>query len=932
MTTPILVTKLFIPATRPELVPRPRLIARLNSGLHRKLTLVSAPAGFGKTTLVTDWLQAAANPDKAIPNQQPLGNANNQTVPQQLPNVNQIAWFSLDEEDNDPTRFITYMVSALNRSVDNEAPFCKGILEMLQSSQPTVSQTILTTLINEIAAIDSKVILVLDDYHLIDAEPIHEALEFLLENLPPQLHLVIATREDPPLSLSRLRVRDHLTELRAADLRFSSSEAAVFLNQAMGLNLTSDEITALEIRTEGWIAGLQLAALSLQGRTDKRRLIESFTGSNRLVLDYLIEEVLNRQPDAIQQFLLQTAVLDRLTGSLCDALTGQDNGQETLELLEQTNLFIIPLDAERRWYRYHHLLADLLRQRLRQTQWNEGQRLHRQASTWYVQNGLVEQAIEHALKAKDYAQMVRLLKDSVDAIWRRGEHAKLRRFLAALPEEWVCTEPTICIFHAWYLFAGGRQEAAEQVLQAAEQTLAQSKSERPLPEFQQQKLLGRAAAIRAFMASFRGDMSEIIAQARRALAHLPEDDLTWRSSAAITLGDAHSFQGDMIAAYEARFAAAQACQASGDNYFFMIASLKLAVTMRTQGKLHPTIQMCRQQLALANEKGWSQSPVVGWCLAVWSEVLAELNHLDEALQKVQTALELVEKGVDLAMIGWSYLCAIRILFSRQELTEAEALIHKMTEADRGLDVPPWIMHLMEMWQIRLWLAQNNLAAASQWAAAQEPFGKNGSQLTLDIFTHNKQVALAHVMLAQGRLAATSTLLQQILPFAETSGRLTAVIEILLLQALATQAAGNMSQAVATLGKACAIAEPKGFVRIFVDQGQSMRSLLFEALKYDIAPTYVQHLLAAFSSNEPLVVQSVSSPVNQTEFIEPLSERECEVLQCISSGLSNREIANQLYLSLNTVKVHTRNIYSKLDVHSRIEAVSKAKDLGFLPPV
>ncbi|WP_420645388.1 LuxR C-terminal-related transcriptional regulator [Candidatus Leptofilum sp.] len=916
MATSVLVTKLFIPATRPELVPRPRLISRLNSGLHRKLTLVSAPAGFGKTTLVTEWLQqlqATANTGEAIPN------------------VNQTAWFSLDEEDNDPTRFITYLVAALNRSVDNEAPFGKGVLEMLQSSQPTVSQTILTTLINEIAVIDSKVILVLDDYHLIDAEPIHGALAFLLENLPPQMHLVIATREDPPLSLSRLRARDHLTELRAADLRFSSSEAAVFLNQAMGLNLTPEEIAALEVRTEGWIAGLQLAALSLQGRTDKTRLIESFTGSNRLVLDYLIEEVLNQQPEEIQQFLLQTAVLDRLTGSLCDALTGRDNGQETLQLLESANLFIIPLDAERRWYRYHHLLADLLRQRLRQTQHGERQRLHRQASAWYVQNSLVDQAIEHALQAQEYARVTQLLKDHVDELWRRGGHAKLRRFLAALPEEWIFAEPTICIFHAWYLFAGGHQEAAEQVLQAAEQTLTQLKSERPLPASQQQKLLGRVAAIRAFMASFRGDMSEIIAQARRALDHLPKNDLTWRSSAAITLGDAHGFQGDMTAAYEARFAAAQACQASGDNYFFMIANLKLAITLRAQGKLHPTIEMCQQQLALANEKGWSQSPVVGWCLAVWSEVLAELNDLDKALQQAQTATELVEAGIDLAIRGWTYHCLIRVLFSRQELAEAEALIHKMIEADRDLDVPPWIMHQMEMWQVRLWLAQNNLTAASQWAAAHEPISKNSSQLTVDFFTLNKQVSLARVKLAQGRLAETATLLQQIAPLAEASGRVTAVIEILLLQALTAQAAGNLPQAMVPLEKACAIAEPNGFVRIFIDQGQPMRSLLLEALKYDFAPNYMQHLLAALSSNEPLAVQPVFSPVNQAEFIEPLSERECEVLQCISSGLSNREIANQLYLSLNTVKVHTRNIYSKLDVHSRIQAVSKAKDLGFLPP-
>jgi LuxR family maltose regulon positive regulatory protein len=654
METSLLKTKLYIPPPRPERVPRPHLIERLNAGLHRKLTLVSAPAGFGKTTLVSEWIHSGVKiKEYGVRQEHHLTDEMTLTPGSLLPN-SRFAWLSLDESDNDLTRFLVYCITALQTV---EANIGKGALSVLESPQPPPAEAILTALINELAAIPGKIILVLDDYHLIEAQPIHDALTFLLRHLPPHtgpggqcqgMHLVIATREDPPLSLARLRARGQLTELRATDLRFTSSEAAAFLNQVMGLNLSADDIAALERRTEGWIAGLQLAAISMQGRKDVAGFIQSFTGSHRFVLDYLVEEVLGQQFESVQTFMLQTAILDRLNGSLCDAVRfgytetpnrsdgaasskgTADNGQATLEMLERANLFVVPLDDERRWYRYHHLFSDLLRQRLRQTQPEQVSTLHTRASEWYEQNGFIDEAIEHALRAEHYERAAHLIEEYADALWGRGEHARLRRWLEKLPTELVCSKPHLCIFHAWYSFVSGQQEAAEQSLQAAEQALDSgtdraTETEAPerdsLTSLDRAKLQGRVAAIRAFMDSHRGDVPGMIQQARQALECLPEQDRTWRSMIAMVLGDVYGFKGDMTAAYEARFEALTACRAAGDIYYVILASMKLAITLRSQGRLQRTIEICQQQVELAKECGLSQASVVGLLLMIWGEVL-----------------------------------------------------------------------------------------------------------------------------------------------------------------------------------------------------------------------------------------------------------------------------------------------------------------------
>jgi LuxR family maltose regulon positive regulatory protein len=810
-------------------------------------------------------------------------------------------------------------------------------------------------LINEITAIPDQIVLVLDDYHLIETRSIHDALTFLLRHLPPQMHLVIATRVDPQLPLARLRARGQLTELRATDLRFSSSEAAEFLNQVMGLGLSAEDIAALETRTEGWIAGLQLAAISMQGREDTASLIKSFTGSHRFVLDYLIEEVLEQQSESVQAFLLQTAILDRLTGSLCDAVRFDiaetpsssektaDNSQATLEMLEHANLFIIPLDEERRWYRYHRLFVDLLRQRLRQTQLEQIPTLHYRASEWYEQNGFADEAIEHALRAEDYERAARLIEEHVDALWQRSEHVKLRRWLAGLPVELVFSKPHLCILHAWNLFTSGQQDAAEQSLRAAEKALEPSlvlspvegsdpTTETPsmeraqLPGSDRIKIQGRAAAIRAFLAFYRGDVQEIDKYARQALELLPEEDLTWRSTATVALGDAYSFVGEMAAAYQVRLEALNVSKAASNIYMILIASMKLAVTMRQQGQLHRVVEICQQQYQLANESGLSQTVVVGWLLAIWGEVLAELNDLEGGIHQAKNGTELTGRGRDIAMIGWSNLCLMRILFSRGELAAAEEIIKKTENIAREYYVPPWITSLMAAWQARVRLAQDKLDAASQWVQ-ERGLDADGDPTYL---REMEYVALARILIAQGRLDEATTLLERLLKGAEAGGRTSRAIEILMLQALAFQAGGDTIRAMAALGKALTLAEVGGYIRIFVDEGPPMARLLYEAAARGIAPDYVRRLLAAFPVAEPEQADPPKSQALESVMVEPLSERELEVLQLISEGLTNPEIASRLFVSLNTVKAHTRNIYGKLNVHSRTQAIARSQELGLLP--
>ncbi|HSR33718.1 MAG TPA: hypothetical protein VLY63_24390, partial [Anaerolineae bacterium] len=913
---------------------RPRLVERLEGGLDRKLTVISAPAGFGKTTLVSEWVDGMRS-----------GAANDNQA------TCETAWLSLDEGDNDPIRFLAYLIAALQTI---EANIGKGVLGALQSPQPPPAEAILISVINEVAALSGRILLVLDDYHLMEAQPIHDAVTFLLEHLPPQMHLVIATREDPRLPVARLRVQGHLTELRAADLRFTRSEAAEFLHRVMGLDLSAEDIAALERRTEGWIAGLQLAALSMQGRQNPSELIESFTGSHRYVLDYLIEEVLEQQSESIQAFLLQTSVLDRLSGPLCDAVrfgvakapgsssgtavlqgagkapgsssgtavfqgagkapgsssgtavvqgvaessgssrgtavvegaAGGLSGQAILERLDHANLFIIPMDEERHWYRYHRLFVDLLRQRLHRTQPEQLPILHLRASEWYEQNGYTDDAIEHALRREDFERAADKIEESVDHVLHFGEHTTLRRWLDQIPVEVTLSKPHLCILHAGNLYIGGQVDEAERYLQAAEQALdlSASKSDAvlaktdPLLAADRLKYRGRVGVVRSFLLSHKGDVEEAIEVARQALEILPKSDSTWRCSAFDSIGTAYSSVDD-VSAYDARAELLEASYATGNAYMILFASLRLVVTLRDLGRLQQATEICQQQLELANENGLSQTALVGWLYTLLGEILAERNELDRALQLTNKGVELTERGKDVILLGSSYMCLMRVLFSKGELDLARKIIQDVDHSALKQNLSPWIVHQLAAWQARIWVAQDKLDPASRWAEECD-LDINGELTPLHDFDY---VMLARVLVAQARLDEATRLLQRLLDAAEAGGRTSKSIEILVLQALARQARGDSIQAVSALERALALAEPGGFVRVFVDEGPPMARLLYQVAARGIMPDYSARLLAAFEEagkdDGSMTGLSLSSSASDPSpaLVEPLSQREIEVL-------------------------------------------------------
>jgi len=927
---PLLQTKLYIPPVRPELVSRPRLIERLNAGLHHKLTLVSAPAGFGKTTLLSEWIHSGVS-SRAYgvgEEHEPAGEVS-PTLYSLLPTP-RFAWLSLDEGDNDPAIFLAYVVAALQTI---EADVGKGALSALQSPQPPPTEAILTGLINEIAAVPDRIVLVLDDYHLIEAQPIHDALTFLLRHLPPQMHLVISTREDPPLPLARLRARGQLTEVRVTDLRFTPSEAAEFLNTRVGLDLSAEDIAALETRTEGWIAGLQLAAISMQGHKDATNFIRSFTGSHHFVLDYLVEEVLQQQSESVQTFLLRTSILDRLCGPLCDAvcsagtassskgtavLRPSASGQETLEYLQHANLFIIPLDNERRWYRYHHLFADLLRQRLHQSTasstgdegWGVAE-YHIRASEWYEENGLEIEAFHHATAASDVERATRLMEGDWMPLPFRGAVVPVLKWLKSLPTTVLDARPLLWVTYASTLLGAGQRTGVEQKLQAAETALQGVEL-----DGKTQDLVGRIAAIRATLAVGQHQVEAIIAQSRRALEYLHPDNLAFRTSTTWKLGYAYHLQGDRAAASRAYTEAMSIGQASGNILFTVSAMLGLGSLQEAENQLYLAAETYRRALHLFGDQ---PLPTLA-CEAHLglARIFYEWNDLDAAQQHRQQSIQLVRQTENndtfaacevllarLKLAEGDVAGAAAVLAQADQFVRQHNLVNRMPEVAAAL-----VLALLRQGPL---LHQGNLAAAADL-----------------VQTHKLAISQARVHLAQGDPGKALALLEPLRQQMEAKGLEDERLKVMVLQAVALHAAalqadGEKEQAVQLLGDALALAEPGSFIRLFVDEGMPMAHLLSEAAALGMMPDYIGKLLAAFEAEEH---KSAISPPSQP-LVEPLSPRELEVLGLIAQGLSNREISERLFLALNTVKGHNRRIYGKLHVQRRTEAVARARELGLV---
>lgn len=904
MSIPIITTKLHIPLPRTKVVFRPRLIERLNEGLDRKLTLISASAGFGKTTLVSEWVSGC---DRSV------------------------AWLSLDEGDNDAARFLTYLITALQTIAEQIG---EGVVRALKSPQPPSTESLLTILLNEISELQYKFVLVLDDYHVIDAKQIDDVLIFLLEHLPLQMHLVIATRENPQLPLGQLRARGYLSELRAADLRFTPMETATFLNQVMDLGLSADEIHALETQTEGWIAGLQLAALSMQGREDIPAFIRAFAGDNRYIVDYLVEEVLQRQPGHIRNFLLQTSILDRLYGPLCDAVTGEAKGNARLEALERGNFFVIPLDDRRQWYRYHHLFAEVLYAHLRADQPGQVATLHRRASRWFEQHGLVTDAIRHALAGEDFTRAADLVELALPAIRRSRQEAAVLSWLKALPGELIRCRPVLSVGYAWALLASGEIEAAQDRLLDAERWLEKKEDmdEQPnaslvemvvVDEEEFRSLPGSISMYRAALSQGMGDMPAAMNFARQVLELVPEDDHLRRGAAAALLGLASWSNGDLEEAYR-MFADGMASMQLAHNISDSIGgSIALADIRIAQGRLSQAMRIYERGLQLAAVQG---DPVLRGTADMYvgmSELCREHNDLHAATQHLQRSNEQGEHtGFPQYRYRWRVAMA-RIREVQGDLDGALDLLHE-AEYLYVSDFFPNVRPIAAL-KTRVWIAQGKLGEALEWVREQG-LSVLDDPCYLREFEH---ITLARTLIAMYKsyredesLLEALDLLKRLFQSAEEGKRTGSAIEILIVQAHAHHMQGDISAALVPLERALILAEPENYVRTFVDEGRPMAALLEAAMKQGISTNYVRRLLTAFDKNE---VRTPAKPIG----IEPLSERERDVLRLLGSDLSGPDIARELMVSLNTLRTHTKNIYEKLEVNNRRAAVRRAEELDLI---
>lgn len=900
MIAPLLKTKLHIPPLRPTLVTRARLLQQLDEGLRlgSQLTLVSAQAGFGKTTLLSEWAST-------------LMTAHPQPV--------SVAWLSLDEGDAVPFRFWSYVIAAL-QTVHPEVG--ESAMAAIGSPQPPPLDVILVGLINDLAVIPDRFCLVLDDYHVIESQPIHDTLAYLLEHQPTQMHLVIATRADPPWPIARLRGRGQLTEVRVSDLRFTAKEAAIFLNQVTDLDLSVDHVAALEQRTEGWITGLHLAALAMQGtlsaggQAELPRFIRAFTGSSRYVLDYLTEEVLQHQKEGVKTFLLETSILDRLTGPLCDAVTGQQDGTTMLVALEQANLFLIPLDEDRRWYRYHRLFSDLLRARLEDAQPDRVPELHRRASAWYEEEGALDEAVTHALAAGDLARVGGMVEDYGMPMLMQGELTTLQQWIEGLPETMILASAPICVSHAWVLLLTGHVQSVELRLQQAERLL-QSAPVGRLP--------GDIAIIRAYVAAQLGDVARSINLAQRALDLLGEERLGERAIVYFVLGGAHLLRGDVPSASKAMLQASVTGQQGGNIHIAVPALNALAGLQTLQGHLHLAQATAQEAVQLATGPRGRPLPIAGGAVSALADLAYEWNDLETALVHAQHSVELSIQWGSADSQGDAYMTLARVLQARGDLDGASDALQKAVRMEQKLVQTPMFSTQLRAAQARLSLAQGSLEAARHWAD-QVPVDPP------DLLHGDEMLALVRVRLIQGQLHEALQVLQPLLEIARAQEMTTMTIEALALQAMAHHAQGDAEQALSSLGAALSLAEPEGYMRRFLDLGEELTVLLHVARLWNIAPTYVSRLLAAFDGeggNAAPDVDSAISILAAQPLVEPLSERELEVLRLIADGRSNREIAEELVIAVSTVKSHANHIFGKLGVKSRTQAVVEARELGLL---
>jgi LuxR family maltose regulon positive regulatory protein len=885
--SPILLTRLTLPAPRPVRVDRPRLRARLEEQQDHRLVVVIAPAGSGKSSLLSEWCHLAIGRGAKV------------------------AWLSLESGDNDPARFLLYLIAALNRVVPDLGESARSLLS---SSQRPPLDAVLTMLLNDLATLGSAITLILDDYHAIMADGVHELVESLLEHAPPGLHPMIASRVDPPLPLSRWRVRGQLIELRARDLRFSSEEATAFLNDVMGLTLEPEAVARLEARTEGWIAGLQLAALSLQGREDAAGFLDLFTGSNRYVADYLFDEVLSRQPEPVQEFLVRTSILDRLCGPLCDAVTGRTGSQAVLERLESANLFLIPLDDERRWYRYHHLFADVLRGRLQQ----EGgivADLHGPAATWCEQQELAEEAVRHALAGSHIDQVVRLIEKHAPTVWGRGERQTVEEWLRALPEERIRASAQLTISQAVVYYYNHQIPALEDLLSG-------SRFEALLEREESRDVKGRLLVLQGHLARAQGRRDRAVALTHDALGHMDLDNKLWRNAAHYNLGLLHFDRGHLGEAVEAFTEALVGYETASDLHIVLVASIARAQTREAQGALRDADGLYRSLLQFITERKALQFPETALLYAG----LGRLRYQENDLAAAETYLT---EGLKRNHPVFTLACLrelLRIRNAQRDGAGVAAVLAKMEVVAQATN-RPWVARTLAALRVQTRLSRDEeVRAWMEWYEAQ---GREQFFFRFPLFEVNEieELAWAQACLGSGRPELVAPRLEDLLEGAVRQGRHGAATAIRVFLAALHHEEGRGERAVALLEPALTLAATEGYRRVFLDAGRRLVPVLRQAAAQGIASETVGALLTAFRDEGVL---AEAPPAMETPVLaQPLSERELEVLRLVAAGLSNTEIASQLFLSVGTVKRHVSNISGKLDATSRTHALARARSLGLL---
>ncbi len=872
MSLPLIQTKFYIPPIRSSHIVRPRLRETLNHDLtqegvfNRKLTLICAPAGYGKTSLTIDWLNSLKLP---------------------------VAWLSLDERDNDPIRFLTYLVNAF-RQVFPEVG--RPSLEMLQAPQLPAPEELLVPLFNEIAAIGKPVLFVMDDYHLIHTASIHQFLNFLVDYQSQQMHTTIVSREDPPLPLHRLRARGQMTEVRQDTIRFTLEETDDFLTTVTGKALTPENIKDVEHRTEGWVTGMQLLALSLQTHPDANEFIRSFTGSNRFVLDYLFEEVFKRQNQDIQDFLLKTAVLENLSAGLCEAVTGHADSGKILAMLDQSNLFVRQLDQSETWFRYHRLFLDLLKHRLRLHDTIDQDYLHRKASQWYQENGFLEEAVSHSLAGCDWANALDLIYQVSGQLLKTGAVATLLGWHQQIPTESILSKPEYCFTYAWPLMLSGQLQAAEMYLETAE-NLAPERS----------VLMGEVAAAQAFLARTMGNEQRLVRYSEQALALIPKTDLSARSIVAMNLGIAYWHNGDMEKTEQTLSEILSGTQQSGNKYAELTSLFFLGRVHAVRGHLRQAIDIFKNIVALK-----VRMPIIGLVYLDLSALHYELNDLEACEKYLELGEDLIGTKEHLEFQIAGMMQKARLMVAKGDYPGALSILESCSQISNSADIPLRTQHRIASCIVELAIACEDVEQALAWSA------KASEGADAHPFYRFLSLSTVRLLMAKGEKSEALERINEWIQTAEVAGWDYGMVHLGLLKALASP---DMDSAIHPMTGALSTGQPEGFIRTFIDLGSDLVPILREAARRGVQPEYVGKILAAYGEQPG---QTALPPE-----IEPLSDREMEVLRLLAAGLTNKQIADQLFVSISTVKSHVHHISSKLDVSNRTQAVARARQLNLL---